>query len=188
MSEPFHDETLKKRLRALSRITAPQSSLDVLMRRVREGETEEKNPYSSFLTFLMTVRQLFARKVLAAVMVTLLISVPFTFFLTSQHFSKIDTKTFVVRFVYENKAAENVRIVGDFNNWSRSGMSMKRVQGTDYWTVEIPLEEGIYRYVFLVDNNEWTPDPLSEIKTHDNFGNESSLLLLLNNPEEGINL
>jgi 1,4-alpha-glucan branching enzyme len=93
-----------------------------------------------------------------------------------------------MRFVYENGAAKNVRIVGDFNNWSRRGMSMKRVLGTDYWTVEIPLEEGIYKYVFLVDNSEWTPDPLSEIKTHDNFGNESSLILLLDNPEGGLNL
>jgi hypothetical protein len=73
MSEQFHDESLKKQLRALSRVTAPQSALETLMHRVREGE---RKTYSSSLTFLLTVRHLFAMKVLVAVVVALFVAVP----------------------------------------------------------------------------------------------------------------
>ena len=182
MREDYHDEELKRRFSTLRRIPAPESELKKLYDRIRavkyragkeEYVSARPNPFFSLLFN--------ARVAIITAAVTLSISIPLTYFLTRSHFITPMKKTYMVRFVYENRTAEKVYLVGDFTSWSKSRMGMQKVKGTDYWTVEISLEEGIYKYVFLVDESLWTPDPLSHIKVLDDFGNESSLMVLLDN-------
>jgi 1,4-alpha-glucan branching enzyme len=65
---------------------------------------------------------------------------------------------------------------------------MRKLQGSSLWVVEVPLPEGLYRYAFLVDDTEWTPDPLSEVRMKDDFGMDSSLIVLINENEKGARL
>ena len=203
MREDYHDEELKRRLSTLKRIPAPESALTKLYDRIRavkyrtvkyrtvKHQTVKhrtgKEKYVSarpnpFFSLLFN-----ARVAIITAVVTLSISIPLTFFFTRSYSITPIKKTYVVRFVYENQTAEKVYLVGDFTSWSKNRVGMQKVKGTDYWTVEISLEEGIYKYVFLVDESLWTPDPLSNIKVLDDFGNESSLMVLLNNAG-GVNL
>jgi hypothetical protein len=183
MTAPLRDDPLKKKLGRLGRIPAPQSAVDGLFTAIRERKPESSRAPGPVFSLLFS-----ARRVVAAVAVTLAVSVPVTYFLAVRQFRQPEVKSFVVRFVYENPSASMVRVVGDFNNWSRSGVSLQRVAGTGYWTGEIVLREGIYKYVFLIDDSEFAPDPFSAIKVRDDFGNESSLIVLLGNPEGRIQL
>ena len=97
-------------------------------------------------------------------------------------------RTYIVKLIYENRDAEGVHVIGDFNNWNSDGYGMKRIQGTHIWTVDISLDEGVYKYVFLIDNTEWVVDPFSQITVKDNFGNDSSLIVLSGNMEDETSL
>lgn len=56
-----------------------------------------------------------------------------------------------VTFVYRNKEANEVCVVGDFNGWNPS--SQWRMQRNDEgYCLTVPLSEGYYHYKFLVDD------------------------------------
>ena len=180
----FHDAQLKHTLGYLKKIAVPESTITKLYKRIREGAYERKKTTSPLLSAL-----LIKREIVCAVILTLIISIPLTFFFTRKHFSASELKkTYIVQFIYEIKDAEKVQIVGDFNNWSKDGIVMQKIHGTDFWTAQVSLQEGIYKYVFVINNTMWTTDPFSQIKVMDDFGNESSLIVLLNGSEESSRL
>ena len=129
-----------------------------------------------------------ARLALATAILTLCVSVPLTFLAARGMGKKQPEKTYIVRFIYERGEAASVNVVGDFNDWQRNATGMRKLQGTSLWVVEVPLPEGLYRYAFLVDETEWTPDPLSEVSIKDDFGMDSSLIVLINEDEKGARL
>ncbi|MCY7293955.1 isoamylase early set domain-containing protein [Alteromonas sp. a30] len=58
----------------------------------------------------------------------------------------------------EAKAAKNVRLLGDFNNWDRSAAPMKKLKNGNF-TATIDLEVGReYQFRYLLDDNEWEND------------------------------
>ena len=179
----MNDENLLSSLSSLKKVRAPDAVVRALYRRIREGEPESK-PSVRLFDFPGL-----RREVLITILVTIMITVPLTFFLTKRFTNiKSKQKTYIVKLIYENIDAEGVNVIGDFNNWNSEGYGMKRIQGTNLWTVSIPLEEGIYKYVFLIDNKEWAVDPFSQITVKDNFGNESSLIVLSDSLEDEIEL
>ena len=172
-NKPINDENLRSSLNSLKKMRAPDAVVRTLYRRIKEGQPESKQSVRIF--DFPGLR----REVLIAILVTLIITVPLTFFLTKRSTNvKSSQKTYIVKLIYENMDAEGVYVIGDFNNWNSEGYGMKRIQGSNLWTASIPLEEGIYKYVFLIDNKEWAVDPYSQITVKDNFGNESSLIVL----------
>jgi hypothetical protein len=180
----FNDKNLEKALCSLRKIQAPKKVVTKLYRRI-EKERESKSRSGFFLLDILRHK----KQIITAVFATLLFAVPVTFYLTRQ-FTAIKTVkyTYVVQFIYENKDAERVHLIGDFNNWSKQGAQMQKIQDTHYWTVHVPLNEGIYKYVFLVDDEKWAIDPLSQIRVTDHFGIESSLIVLMDIYEENLEL
>ncbi len=75
-------------------------------------------------------------------------------------------------FKLKKPMAENVKLVGDFNNWNKSGINLEKTNG--YWKTEIKLEEGSYRYFFIVDG-QIVLDP-SNPTINDPFGDKLSLV------------
>lgn len=73
--------------------------------------------------------------------------------------------------------AEDVHIVGDFNNWTKSEASRLSKDGNNSgaWTINIPLKAGAYRYKFIVDN-VWMEDPLNSRHEKNSFGGIDSLI------------
>ena len=178
MDEEHIDRELRRMFSSLARVKAPGHAIDSLHRRIGEegnGETVKKRMFRPLRV---------GWQLAAAVLATLVISIPLTFLLTRNFTEKAVQKTYIVRFIYENESAETVHLMGDFNNWHRDGFSMQRIGGTPYWTVELKLTEGVYKYAFLVDSKMWTADPLSMLRVKDNFGNENSLIVLFDEREE----
>ncbi len=180
----FQDENLEKALSSLRKIQAPNKVVTELYRRI-EKERDFKTRFGSLLLDILRRK----KQIITAVLATLLFAVPVTFYLTRQ-FTAIKTVkyTYVVQFIYENKDAKKVDLIGDFNNWSKRGTQMQKIQDTHYWTVHVPLSEGIYKYVFLVDDEKWAVDPLAQIRVTDSFGIESSLIVLTDTSEENSEL
>lgn len=180
----FKDENLEKALRSLRKVQVPNKVVTELYRQI-EKECEYKSRFGFFLLDILRQK----KQIIIAVFATLLFAVPVTFYLTRQFTAvKGDNYTHVVQFIYENKDAKKVHLIGDFNNWSKQGVQMQKIQDTHYWTVHVPLKEGIYKYVFLVDDEKWAVDPLSQIRVTDNLGIESSLIVLMDTYEENLEL
>ena len=56
------------------------------------------------------------------------------------------------------KSAEKVTIVGDFNNWDKKTLPLKRLKtGTFKITIDLPCGKE-YQYRYLVDNSIWEND------------------------------
>ena len=58
----------------------------------------------------------------------------------------------------EAKNAENVRLVGDFNDWDLSSIPMKKLKnGSFSSTVEL-AKDAEYQFRYLLDDQEWEND------------------------------
>lgn len=80
-----------------------------------------------------------------------------------------------VRFVYVDGTAEQVVLVGDFNDWSPDATPLRRT-GDGVWTALVPLVPGRYRYAFMVDGTRWTPDPTAPRAGGEDFGTPNSVI------------
>lgn len=89
-----------------------------------------------------------------------------------------DDDDVVTRFVFIAPEASSVRITGDFVDWNREGIALKEERATGVWTVDVPLEPGVYQYGFVVDGVEWRPDPRAVSTVDDGFGRENSVLIV----------
>jgi 1,4-alpha-glucan branching enzyme len=81
-----------------------------------------------------------------------------------------------ILFIFYAPTAKSVTISGSFNAWDiRKG----RLSGPDksgVWSVVIPLPEGRYEYLFIVDG-KWLPDP-SVPAVDDGFGGKNSVVVI----------
>lgn len=58
----------------------------------------------------------------------------------------------------EAKAAQTVRLVGDFNNWDTQVQPMKRLKnGAFTATLDLP-KDNQYQFRYLLDDKEWEND------------------------------
>lgn len=94
-------------------------------------------------------------------------------------FARFDDKTVTIRFVLSHPHASSVHLAGNFNRWNDKDYAMKRIDKTDTWEIEVPLEKGkVYVYNFVIDENTWIADPEIPVKIDDGFGGSGSLLRL----------
>jgi hypothetical protein len=84
----------------------------------------------------------------------------------------------ITRFVFVAPEASAVQVTGDFVDWSPEGISLHNERGTGIWTVDVPLEPGVYQYAFVVDGSEWRPDPSAVSNVDDGFGRENSVVIV----------
>lgn len=81
-----------------------------------------------------------------------------------------------VLFTFYAPMAKSVTISGSFNAWD---VHKDRLSGPDksgVWSVVIPLPEGRYEYLFIVDG-KWLPDP-SVPAVDDGFGGKNSVVVI----------
>lgn len=72
---------------------------------------------------------------------------------------------------------DDVRLVGDFNDWDRMATPMKRSKSGEY-SVTIDLETGRdYQYRFLLGEDDWLNDPDADRYEYNAFaGSENSVV------------
>jgi len=84
-----------------------------------------------------------------------------------------------VFFSFYAPTAKSVTISGSFNAWDVHKDRMSGPDKSGVWSDVIPLPEGRYEYLFIVDG-KWLPDP-SVPEVDDGFGGKNSVLIV---PEE----
>ena len=85
-----------------------------------------------------------------------------------------DARVFV-RF-HLDAAAMRVQLAGSFTDWQPRYDLRQSTPGV--WTITVPLTQGVHDYAFVVDGEQWVPDPHAP-QIGDGFGGMNSRLALL---------
>ena len=64
-----------------------------------------------------------------------------------------------VRFSIVAPGAGKVAIAGSFNQWDAEKYFLKGPDNEGIWTIILPLDEGRYEYLFIIDGEKWILDP-----------------------------
>jgi serine protease AprX len=90
----------------------------------------------------------------------------------------IDYKKQLITFYYHNHSARTVALAGNFNGWSRFGLSFKK-EAHGRWKIEIPLmAKGTYQYKFVVNGEIWVDDPRNPHRELDGANGFNSKLVI----------
>jgi serine protease AprX len=101
-----------------------------------------------------------------------------THVLATKNYSPPRVENSKIVFFYHNDAAENVSLVGDFNDWKKDAAQFEKC-ADGVWRAAINcLPPGKYAYKFLVNGELWTEDTSHELKDEDGFGGFHSLLII----------
>ncbi|WP_372776751.1 isoamylase early set domain-containing protein [Mangrovibacterium sp.] len=74
--------------------------------------------------------------------------------------------------------ADNVTVVGDFNNWDPIATPMSKLKSGEY-TALLELETGkSYEFRYLVGSQEWYNEPDADGFSANSFGGENSVVAL----------
>lgn len=82
----------------------------------------------------------------------------------------------LVQFRLDAPDARSVRLAGDFTDWQPVHELHEQAPGV--WSVTVPLAPGVHDYAFVVDGEQWRPDPLAP-QVDDGFGGHNSRLALM---------
>ncbi|MDP9349803.1 MAG: glycogen-binding domain-containing protein [Gemmatimonadota bacterium] len=80
-----------------------------------------------------------------------------------------------VQFRLEVPDAEQVAVAGTFTGWKPAYQLQETEPGV--WSALIPLKPGVHDYAFVVDGEEWVPDPHAP-HVADSFGGTNSRISL----------
>lgn len=94
---------------------------------------------------------------------------------TKQAGATVEAPVVVVRLELRAPAARHVSVAGTFNRWNAEANQMARNE-EGLWTATLPLEPGVYAYMFIVDGREWVADPNAPTVRDDGFGNRNSVM------------
>ena len=64
----------------------------------------------------------------------------------------------LVRLIFDDPAARQVAVVGDFNAWRTDATPMRRDPVSGRWETRLALRDGEHRYAIVVDNTRWVGD------------------------------
>ena len=90
------------------------------------------------------------------------------------HQTSTEKQTILVQFRLYAPEAKSVSLAGEFNRWLTNETLLMRRNG-GLWSVEINLEPGTYSYMFVIDGQEWVPDPDADLYRDDGFGYKNSV-------------
>jgi hypothetical protein len=80
-----------------------------------------------------------------------------------------------VQFRLDAPGASSVHLAGSFTAWSADHPLREVAPGV--WSAVVPLEAGVHDYLFVVDGEQWLPDP-GGVPVEDGFGGTNSRLFL----------
>jgi len=89
-----------------------------------------------------------------------------------------ETPVVLVRFELPAPGAQRVSLAGSFNGWNPLEHRMAVSPATGLWTITLPLPSGEHQYLFVVDGEQWVPDPLAHAQVDDGFGTTNSVIVV----------
>jgi hypothetical protein len=82
------------------------------------------------------------------------------------------------QFVFNNRRARSVSLVGDFNRWNSASAPMTRAADGDLWSITVPVLPGRHLYAFMVDDSLFTLDPRQPTGRDTDLGVEASVVIV----------
>ena len=82
-----------------------------------------------------------------------------------------------VRFTVSAPGAKAVCLVGSFNGWIKSATPMAILEGT-LWSVVVPLKEGEYPFMYVIDESQWVTPPHADDFVTDGFGQTNGVVVV----------
>jgi serine protease AprX len=83
-----------------------------------------------------------------------------------------------ITFLLHDHTAQQVTVLGSWNNWSAPGLTANEVE-PGIWQAHLPpLEPGRYSYKFLLDGTRWLDDSANPRKQPNGLGGFNSLLIV----------
>jgi hypothetical protein len=80
-----------------------------------------------------------------------------------------------VQFRLDGREATRVALAGSFSGWRPEYELRESEPGS--WSILVPLQPGVHDYAFVVDGQEWVPDPHA-FQIQDGFGGMNSRIAL----------
>jgi serine protease AprX len=81
-----------------------------------------------------------------------------------------------VSFSLHDHAAQQVQVIGAWNNWRSPGLFASQVEPGVWQTAVQPIPPGRYPYKFLLDGAHWLDDPANPQKSPDGLGGLNAVL------------
>ena len=73
--------------------------------------------------------------------------------------------------------AEQVHLVGDFNDWDQTSLPFRRNR-KGHWEIELRLEmDQSYRFRYLLDGTEWTDELQADAFVKNEYGSHDSVVV-----------
>lgn len=82
-----------------------------------------------------------------------------------------------VRFSLYAPQAKSVSIAGTFNQWDPRSNRLNSHGSNGLWSIQLPLPAGRYEYLFIIDAEQWMPDPDAP-GIDDGMGGKNSVLVV----------
>ncbi|MEP6495495.1 MAG: glycogen-binding domain-containing protein [bacterium] len=82
------------------------------------------------------------------------------------------------QFVFENRDAHRISVVGDFNNWNPAKAPMTRSSDGMLWSAIVPILPGRHVYGFMVDDSLFTLDPREPKVRDPDLGTNGSVIIV----------
>jgi negative regulator of sigma E activity len=86
-------------------------------------------------------------------------------------------KQYLMRFSYNDPQAKQVYVAGSFNGWRKQQIPLTDSSGKGLWIGVLPMNPGIYEYMFYVDGR-WVEDSHASRFKDDGFGRKNAILEL----------
>ncbi len=81
------------------------------------------------------------------------------------------------QFVLDDRTAQRVSIVGEFNGWQKGKTPLTRLE-SGLWTVTVPLTPGRHVYAFVLDDTLVVADPRAAKVRDADYGREGSVVMV----------
>ena len=89
----------------------------------------------------------------------------------------IENAPVLTQFVFDDRGAKRVSIVGEFNGWQAGKTPLTRLP-SGLWTVSIPLTPGRHVYAFVRDDTLVVADPRAPKAGDADYGREGSVVMV----------
>ena len=179
------DEYLKLKemvasLNFLPQVSAPQNLTQNIMAKISQEEIQIQSSWIDNLKKQISIPRLSFRLVGAAAAVVLVMFFTFTFIFNTPDTSPICSAEVQFSLRINDNKSHTVAIAGDFNNWDPQTNTLEDPEGDGIWTGTLNLKPGRYEYMFVMDGENWFPDPNALRYVKDGFGNKNAILEINN--------
>ena len=167
-------------LNFLPQVSTPQNLTQNIMAKISQEEIRIQSSWIDRLKKQISFPRLSFRLVGAAAAAALVMFFAFTFIFNTPDTSPICSAEVQFSLRIGDNKTHTVAIAGDFNNWDPQANILEDPEGDGIWTGTLKLEPGRYEYMFVMDGEQWFPDPNALRYVKDGFGNKNAILEINN--------